>query len=393
MESTHQFDLNRSIQTWRQTFEVYGMYTLDDLDELESHLLDLIQDKQADGLSIDQAFEASLQQIGTADSLRDMYQESNQANIWRHHLWLGMIGIGLYYAVHWSMTSLYALGAYGLGVWQLPTSWDQWIGISISLSILTGLGFLLAKIVNPSRSVSSMLPNKLIRRPVWIFGLLVLMLSLFLLSGVLLSNSIIASSQRHSAYWEIGMMVIRIGGMIAFPLALWIAVKLQSKIDQTSNLHVRRKESIALLSGTLLGFVCKWGIQILIFIPLTLFHAMGLEFELCFTLVQVGFLLFLISALALSARLYQEPSQILPFISQNILSSSHTTGGIILGVLTFSFGAMFLWTYQLIGVSMGQIGQLYEMRGIAEIAFLLIFTAILSLWSFRRLKNKRLVLT
>jgi hypothetical protein len=56
MENQTPFDLNRTIQQWRQHLEQSAAFQRADLEELESHLRDSLPPLQSAGLSAEEAF-------------------------------------------------------------------------------------------------------------------------------------------------------------------------------------------------------------------------------------------------------------------------------------------------------------------------------------------------
>lgn len=69
------FDLNNAIADWRNNLTQHSGICDEDLDELESHLHDHIEQLQQQGLSAEEAFSQAASQIGDADGLEREYSK------------------------------------------------------------------------------------------------------------------------------------------------------------------------------------------------------------------------------------------------------------------------------------------------------------------------------
>ena len=61
------FDLNRELSQWRKPFE--KKFLKKDLDELESHIIDLFDELRETSASETDAFEAAIIQLGSVDAI------------------------------------------------------------------------------------------------------------------------------------------------------------------------------------------------------------------------------------------------------------------------------------------------------------------------------------
>ncbi|MBO6576803.1 MAG: hypothetical protein JJ896_14335 [Rhodothermales bacterium] len=68
------FDLTSAVTRWRTAFLVRRWYSRGDVAELESHLLDVIEELQASGVSESEAFERAVRDVGDEACLRARYQ-------------------------------------------------------------------------------------------------------------------------------------------------------------------------------------------------------------------------------------------------------------------------------------------------------------------------------
>lgn len=74
------FDLDQAISKWRQQMATGGIKAPDVLDELESHLRDDVAERMRSGLSVEQAFEAAVQQMGTVGGLKTEFAKVGRTN-------------------------------------------------------------------------------------------------------------------------------------------------------------------------------------------------------------------------------------------------------------------------------------------------------------------------
>jgi len=68
------FDMNRELSNWTSPFRASHLYSGDDVAELESHLLDVIESEMRDGSSQEDAFWLALATVGDEPTLRAQFQ-------------------------------------------------------------------------------------------------------------------------------------------------------------------------------------------------------------------------------------------------------------------------------------------------------------------------------
>jgi hypothetical protein len=89
MENQTTFDLNRALQTWRETLAQSPAFERENLNELESHLRDSIARLQTRGLSAEEAFMVATKRIGTNHSLEKEFGKVNSRSVWLDRvLWI-----------------------------------------------------------------------------------------------------------------------------------------------------------------------------------------------------------------------------------------------------------------------------------------------------------------
>ena len=67
------FDINTAIKSWRRPFELRSWYGDDQIQELETHLVERYEDALHDGVPPEQAFDRAIEQIGSEPILRNDY--------------------------------------------------------------------------------------------------------------------------------------------------------------------------------------------------------------------------------------------------------------------------------------------------------------------------------
>jgi hypothetical protein len=69
------FDLNRELRVWRTPFRTSHIYSVGDIEELESHLVDAYEAELERGLSDPDAFWMAVARVGSEGVLRSRYQQ------------------------------------------------------------------------------------------------------------------------------------------------------------------------------------------------------------------------------------------------------------------------------------------------------------------------------
>ncbi|WP_299102554.1 hypothetical protein [uncultured Winogradskyella sp.] len=77
MENRTEFNLNEKIEVWKSELSKKSNMTSDNIDELESHLLDLINDLENKGLNIEESFLIARKRIGRTDEICAEFDKIN----------------------------------------------------------------------------------------------------------------------------------------------------------------------------------------------------------------------------------------------------------------------------------------------------------------------------
>ena len=107
MESSNQFSLETGIKTWRSDLRNQGSLDSNDLDELENHLRESIEDLQSEELSLDEAFIVAKRRIGKPSDLRAEFQKVNPGRLWSTRVCWMLVGY-LSFTIVGSLASLFS---------------------------------------------------------------------------------------------------------------------------------------------------------------------------------------------------------------------------------------------------------------------------------------------
>jgi hypothetical protein len=128
------FNLNTAIESWRQALATGDICTVDELDELESHLREQIDNMRAAGLSEEEAFIVARRRLGDTDRLRTEFAKLDPFAAWRRRLSWMILG-----AVVWVMAwPLYqpSWRAITLLIYRLPTSPAVLVPAAVAIHLL-----------------------------------------------------------------------------------------------------------------------------------------------------------------------------------------------------------------------------------------------------------------
>ncbi len=117
MENSTSFDLNQSIESWREELSRSSAFQPDDLEQLETHLRDSIARLQSNGLSEHEAFAVAKSRLGGNGDLEREFAKVNAGSVWLDRgLWMviGSALIGAVYRIASATASLSAIAAHGL---------------------------------------------------------------------------------------------------------------------------------------------------------------------------------------------------------------------------------------------------------------------------------------
>ncbi len=144
------FDLNQQMAQWRQSLGQSESLVRSDLDELESHLRDQIDQLTLSGLSSEEAFWIAQRRIGNAKNLPCEFAKVNGSAVFRRRLQWMLVGIMAYLLIivlsHLASVAG-TLAAFGAGFHGYSAGW---IGQGAQILVtLTGLALVIAALKSP----------------------------------------------------------------------------------------------------------------------------------------------------------------------------------------------------------------------------------------------------
>lgn len=98
MENRTNFDLNKKIEIWKSELSKNSKMTLDNINELESHLRDEIHELQLLGLSIEESLLIAQNRIGNVEDLKTEFGKVNNGFYFKNRIMPYLKGILLFLA-------------------------------------------------------------------------------------------------------------------------------------------------------------------------------------------------------------------------------------------------------------------------------------------------------
>ena len=150
METTTSFDLNRSIQHWRESLGQSPAFRSENLYELETHLRESIATLRHSGLSDDEAFMVAVKRLGRNSQLEAEFTKQNNLSVWLDRaLWV-LLGAQLWGLASVLSSSLQTflqaaiptvnelLSTYGFGRISESIPGQVFYILALPLTVLTG---------------------------------------------------------------------------------------------------------------------------------------------------------------------------------------------------------------------------------------------------------------
>jgi hypothetical protein len=130
------FDLNVAVMQWRESLEQGESMAKPDLDELESHLRDQVDDLGGSGLSEEEAFWVGTHRLGDSAALQREFTKIDNTAYWRKRLfWMAAGSLFFYLLVHLSFVcgELFTMAGMILGFRGLELAVANTVGLFISI--------------------------------------------------------------------------------------------------------------------------------------------------------------------------------------------------------------------------------------------------------------------
>lgn len=165
MKSEPPFDLNRSIQHWRDALAQSPAIHQENLGELETHLRDSVDALASRGLTTEEAFLIASRRVGRTDDLGREFEKVNTGKVWQSRLlW---VVVGMLVSMLWAdlQGAAYWVTLY-LGSWATDNSAMLTLSVISAEYVVMGLGLvLLPLLLMGNGRVFNMLPSVFVRRP------------------------------------------------------------------------------------------------------------------------------------------------------------------------------------------------------------------------------------
>lgn len=172
METQTQYDLNRSVQLWREELSRSASVRPDDIAELETHLRDSLAGLQTKGLTEEEAFIIATKRLGQPVELGAEFGKVNLKEVWFDRLvWVvaGSIALDIVYTSLRAVPQIFESVSTGVMTWFGAgglsgddfVSWCCWI---LGLAMTLGGWFLLVRKLitkNPSINRPGLSPVRL----------------------------------------------------------------------------------------------------------------------------------------------------------------------------------------------------------------------------------------
>lgn len=143
MENSTKFDLNKNIEIWKTELKKNSKITLDNINELESHLHDEIQELKLLGLSDEESLLVARKRIGNVEDLKAEFLKINRGFHFKNSLLPYLKGI-LFFLAFTFLTELFHTS---LILLVSIVGYDESLLNSISIGILS-LSFIILIIIS-----------------------------------------------------------------------------------------------------------------------------------------------------------------------------------------------------------------------------------------------------
>ena len=154
------FDLNQSINDWQNSLKTEGAADPQDLNELESHLREEIENLIKIGLSEEESFLIASRRLGDTKSLGEEYTKVNLAAAWQFRvLWMaaGILIMNFLFLISYTVQGI---GVILLHSNEISTSVLFGIAIASKLIAIGLTVFILIKILRPHKTAKSDMTGK-----------------------------------------------------------------------------------------------------------------------------------------------------------------------------------------------------------------------------------------
>jgi len=389
MDKPTQFSIDQSLQALRQRFGKSGAFTYDNIDELESHILDgyeINQEKHGD----EQAFQLSMESLGDPAELTEMYYQSNQQNIWRNYFWIICMTTFMAFLLYTSTDILFQTILLLMAKFDVPV-WFEYmdVGFGISAGIVFILGMLYFR--KKAFSIFHKISGRIMRRPISSFALLGIIP--FLNANYITNLRMSLMNEELSAFAQSSREIYGIIMYLA-PIALlfWCIWRYKQKSYKSFEEKLAARLGLCAIIGVAMTIIVNLSSMIIVEGSMVVVSLIELPFDLSRqfvipTIIFIGFWTLVIWLF------YKQPKLVLGNISQFI--SKHTLAFLLLSlvlIIAVIFVANISGTLLMSHVESSSLGDFFYFRKVVlQKGFTLLLLFLTSYWTFRRSKNKKLI--
>jgi hypothetical protein len=208
------FDLKTAIENWKNQFSEKGALKKENIEELESHVLDEIEALKNKGLSTEESFWIANKRLGSEGALIQEFSKVNSGAIWANRLAWMFLGTTLWGMANSLLNSLYRGTLLLLHETSLSAVWMSIICSLILLSYIAGIALLARKVIR-----GSALNDRIASLKRWgIFTVLLIIPMLIKIPGMFSIRGLVdatSDSDFLSAYTATGFVMLAINLVIS----------------------------------------------------------------------------------------------------------------------------------------------------------------------------------
>jgi len=200
MEDSSQLTLEQRIAQWRESLSNRPSLRGEDVEELESHLRDTIDDLSHKGLSAEEAFLVAARRAGVLSELEHQYEVVNPASSWKPRaLWM-TTGVLLYWMMMSMNGVISSVSLVLVSYFSMDESFSAAGGVMLQMTFFAAFVFAIARLTRKLNMVSTPSRKVVSSLGVIILVLLVLKLSQFGLFELARSHSTLSSMGAQFAF-------------------------------------------------------------------------------------------------------------------------------------------------------------------------------------------------
>ncbi len=221
MENHTPFDLNAAIRCWRNQLAISPQFRVEDVEELEGHLRESVNELHAKGLAVEESFWLATRRLGSREELGTEFSKTNRGCVWRARMFWGLLGVLAYMAAA-NMAAAVSAGSLFLGSYlQERGLWLGWFSVGCECAAVLGsLGVMRWVVRRHSERMAALAERVTCRRSTG----LVILLGAILLSKAATAFFIVGGAKRLPAYTWGEVSVIRSWFALVSPLLVLAAI-------------------------------------------------------------------------------------------------------------------------------------------------------------------------